>query len=79
VGDSFHVGLMVDVCRHGEVTNFTTSAPNGLASPHTTIKYTPAGGEMMVYVCAMIGQGHCRAWVGAAAMVHPFFVLATRT
>ena len=69
----------MDVCRYGEVTNFINSARRGLAPPHATIKYTSAGEEMMVYACAMIGQGHGRAWAGAAAMVHPFFVLATRT
>ena len=53
MGDSFHVGLMVDVRSHGEVMNFTNSAPNGFAPPHITIKYTPKAKGMMMYVCAM--------------------------
>ena len=40
------------MCKHGEVTNFTSSAPNGLAPPHTTIKYTPGWrGDDGVCVC----------------------------
>ena len=79
MGDFFDVGLMVDVCRNGEVTNFTNSVQDRLAPPHTTIKYNSTGEEMLVCACSMVGQGHGRAWAGAAAMVHLFFVLATRT